>query len=284
MYEKILTLLKVGTPSVDTFAQTGEHHVPRFWGPGGEKPDAFSEPWDRETLLWASPPYSRLAECVQKIKSDQPTMVLVVPDWRRARWWKDLQNFVTRAQFFPKGTPVFQLHGRVEKPVKWGVWAYLIDPKEKFSRAPGVLNDPILTRVTGVGEQPSLARQPEARRTDRHTDFDRTKHWKVLSWNVNGLRALNRKQWLRDVIAEETPDVLCLQEIKLRSRGHHKVATIPGYVMFTSLCATREGYSGTRTYVRPDIVQYVQFGLPGVDSTADEGRVVTVELHDCFGV
>lgn len=278
LYNRILDLLRVCTPTIDTFAQTGENQVSRFWGPGGETEDAFSQPWNEDVLMWANPPYSRLDDCVRKILVDQPTMVLVVPDWRNTQWWKDLQPLITRAHYFPKGTAMFQLHGTPVHPVRWGVWAYLIDPHEKFSKVPGVLNDRVTSEVT------SASNLRPATTLSRHADFDRAKHWKVLTWNVNGLRALNRKRWLRDLITEEEPDVLCLQEVKLKAKGHHKIATIPGYVMFTSLCPTRDGYSGTRTYVRPELVQHVQFGLPEGDTEEEEGRVITVELSNCYVV
>ncbi len=100
---------------------------------------------------------------------------------------------------------------------------------------------------------------------------------KILSWNVNGIRAAHKKGFL-PWLAKEKPDVLCLQEIKGRPEQLEPELREPkGYhVVFTP--AQRPGYSGTAIYSRakPD---EVWTGV-GDERFDDEGRVTGVR----FGV
>jgi len=98
---------------------------------------------------------------------------------------------------------------------------------------------------------------------------------KLLSWNVNGLRAVMRKNFL-DVIAAEKPDVLCLQETKCQPTD------VPddwpkGYAMHWN-SAERKGYSGTAilTRVAPLSVR----SHMGKDEHDHEGRVLLAEFAD----
>ena len=70
---------------------------------------------------------------------------------------------------------------------------------------------------------------------------------KLYSWNVNGLRAVLRKGALQDFIAQEQPDVLCLQEIK--AKPEQVELDLPDYDIFWNP-AERPGYSGTATFVK----------------------------------
>ena len=98
---------------------------------------------------------------------------------------------------------------------------------------------------------------------------------KLISWNVNGLRAAWKKG-LADFMAAEGPDLLCLQETKIQDdqlidemRGPH------GYRSYWNM-AERKGYSGVVTYARPEpISANTGFGSPALDS---EGRIVHTEL------
>jgi exodeoxyribonuclease-3 len=64
---------------------------------------------------------------------------------------------------------------------------------------------------------------------------------RIFSWNVNGLRAVLRKNALQEFIASEKPDILCLQEIKAKPE---QVEVPEGYDMIIN-SAERSGYSGT---------------------------------------
>jgi len=100
---------------------------------------------------------------------------------------------------------------------------------------------------------------------------------KILSWNVNGIRAVQKKGFL-PWLERETPDVLCLQEIKARPEQlEPALREIPGYhAVFTP--AKRPGYSGTAIFTRkePDEV-WRGIGDPQFD---DEGRVTAVRFGD----
>ena len=98
---------------------------------------------------------------------------------------------------------------------------------------------------------------------------------KILSWNVNGLRAVHKKGFLPWVRTEK-PDVLCLQEIKARPEQlAAELREIPGYeAAFTP--ARKAGYSGTAIYTRlkPDEI-WTGVGESRFD---DEGRVTAVRF------
>ena len=99
---------------------------------------------------------------------------------------------------------------------------------------------------------------------------------KILSWNVNGIRAVRKKGFL-DWFAEEGPDVLCLQETKASPEQlTSELLEIPGYKAYFS-SAERKGYSGVALYTKeePTAVQY-GFGVPEFDS---EGRILMADYE-----
>ncbi len=100
---------------------------------------------------------------------------------------------------------------------------------------------------------------------------------KILTWNVNGLRAIAKKGFL-EWMAAEKPDVLCLQEIKARPEQlEPKLQVVPGYEAIFNP-ADRPGYSGTAIYTKqkPDEV-WVGIGDKQFDC---EGRVTGVRFGD----
>ena len=98
----------------------------------------------------------------------------------------------------------------------------------------------------------------------------------VLSWNVNGIRAVHRKKAL-DWFHEEQPDILCIQETKAQPDQIPKDLTdIEGYnVWFNS--ADRKGYSGVATYSKLP-AHKVHKGL-GFAEFDKEGRVLITEFE-----
>jgi exodeoxyribonuclease-3 len=96
----------------------------------------------------------------------------------------------------------------------------------------------------------------------------------LISWNVNGLRAVLGKT-LPAFIETEQPDILCLQEIKAEASQVADLAWCEGYEPFWC-SAKKKGYSGTLllTKHKPVKVTY-GIGLPGPD---DEGRVINAEF------
>lgn len=99
---------------------------------------------------------------------------------------------------------------------------------------------------------------------------------KLISWNVNGLRACLGKGFLESMAALD-PDVICLQETKLQP--HQIDLDLPGYQQFWN-SAQKKGYSGTAIFTRvaPLAVTY-DFGD---DLHRQEGRVITAEYPDFY--
>ena len=99
---------------------------------------------------------------------------------------------------------------------------------------------------------------------------------KLVTWNVNGLRACLNKGFL-DFFREEDADVFCLQETKLQP--HQIELELPGYEIYWN-SAEKKGYSGTAVFtrVKPLSVTY-GIGIPEHDT---EGRVITVEYEDFY--
>jgi len=109
---------------------------------------------------------------------------------------------------------------------------------------------------------------------------------KIISWNVNGLRAVKKSGHLENLFKCENPDVVCLQETKL-SRGIPDLPTIGSFDGYThyDCVSVKNGYSGTRVYVRSSINHsLLSYSLDtfeersGIDHMDDEGRVVIIEF------
>ena len=116
---------------------------------------------------------------------------------------------------------------------------------------------------------------------------------KLISWNVNGIRAVVKKNVFVPFVKKERPDVLCLQETKAE-RGQ-AVIDLPDYEEYWNSSTRKKGYSGTAIFVKKDLeVKEVILGLPEDlckkyklhdDSYGDpntEGRVMAMELKDFF--
>lgn len=99
---------------------------------------------------------------------------------------------------------------------------------------------------------------------------------KLISWNVNGLRAVCGKGFA-DIFADLDADFVCLQETKLQA-GQIDLEFL-GYQSFWNY-ADKKGYSGTVIYAR-EAPLAVTYGI-GVDEHDHEGRVVTLEMEDFF--
>jgi exodeoxyribonuclease-3 len=99
---------------------------------------------------------------------------------------------------------------------------------------------------------------------------------KLISWNVNGLRAVMKKgfeQWLK----AEAPDVLCLQEV--RAMPDQVDLSAMGYHVYWN-AAEKKGYSGTAILSRSEPISIVT-GMT-LDNYDQEGRVLTAEYPDWY--
>lgn len=99
---------------------------------------------------------------------------------------------------------------------------------------------------------------------------------KLVSWNVNGLRACLGKGFL-DFFSAADADAVCLQETKM----HQEQADLelPGYQQFWN-SAEKKGYSGTAVFTRVPPLN-VTFGI-GMAEHDSEGRVITVEYEPFY--
>lgn len=100
---------------------------------------------------------------------------------------------------------------------------------------------------------------------------------RLLSWNVNGIRAVYKKNFM-PWLAKAAPDVLCLQEIKAKTdQLPQELLTPAGYHAFWNPAA-RPGYSGVATFSKEEPVAVKKgFGIAKFD---EEGRVLETEFKD----
>lgn len=99
---------------------------------------------------------------------------------------------------------------------------------------------------------------------------------RLISWNVNGLRACVKKGFDEFVQAIDA-DVICLQETKLQAG--QIALSMEGYEQFWNY-AEKKGYSGTAIFSRKKPLS-VQYGL-GIDEHDKEGRVITLEYEEFY--
>lgn len=99
---------------------------------------------------------------------------------------------------------------------------------------------------------------------------------KMISWNVNGLRAVVGKGFL-DIFNELDADIFCLQETKLQA-GQIDL-DLPGYHQYWNY-AEKKGYSGTAIFTKEEPLS-VAYGI-GVEEHDKEGRVITLEFPDYY--
>ena len=98
---------------------------------------------------------------------------------------------------------------------------------------------------------------------------------KIISWNVNGLRACKTKGF-DEYFKQENADIFCVQETKMQE-GQLDL-DILGYKRYMS-SAEKKGYSGTLVYTKVEPLSVV-YGVNGLYN--DEGRVITLEYEDFY--
>lgn len=101
---------------------------------------------------------------------------------------------------------------------------------------------------------------------------------KLISWNVNGIRACVTKGFL-DFFQEIDADVFCIQESKMQE-GQLEL-DLPGYHQYWNY-AEKKGYSGTAIFSKQE-AQSVSYGM-GIPEHDTEGRVITLEFADFYMV
>ena len=116
---------------------------------------------------------------------------------------------------------------------------------------------------------------------------------KIYSWNVNGIRAVQRKALFEPFITKQAPDILCLQETKAQPDqvADEFAELFPGYKQFWH-SAEKKGYAGTAIFSKTEPLS-VLVGLPETitkkynltdkyGATTKEGRVLTLEFESFY--
>ena len=101
---------------------------------------------------------------------------------------------------------------------------------------------------------------------------------KLISWNVNGLRAIMGKNFMEFFEAADA-DIFCLQEAKLQA-GQIEM-DLPGYHQYWNY-AEKKGYSGTAIFTKQEPID-VRYGID-IEEHDKEGRVITLEFTDFYMV
>ena len=98
---------------------------------------------------------------------------------------------------------------------------------------------------------------------------------KIVSWNVNGLRACVKKGFF-DYFNESDADVFCMQEVKMEQKMFDY--ELPNYFQYWNP-ATKKGYSGTAVFSKKPALDVIK----GIDNlNNDEGRILTLEYEDYY--
>jgi exodeoxyribonuclease-3 len=100
---------------------------------------------------------------------------------------------------------------------------------------------------------------------------------KIYSWNVNGIRAVQKKGFV-DWVLSEKPDILCLQETKAQKEQlDDEILNIEGYTSYF-YAAEKKGYSGVAVYTRVEPASY-SHGM-GIEKYDTEGRVQVLDYGE----
>ena len=113
---------------------------------------------------------------------------------------------------------------------------------------------------------------------------------RLVSWNVNGIRAVSKKGLFVPFVDELDPDVICLQETK--AQQFQSEVELPGYEEHWN-SAQRKGYSGTAIFSKlaplnvttglsPSLIERFDMGTDTFGDPNNEGRVLTAEFPDFF--
>lgn len=104
---------------------------------------------------------------------------------------------------------------------------------------------------------------------------------KIISWNINGLRAVLKKNFL-DFLKKENPDILALQEIKIsEEKKNLENFNFPNYQQFWNP-AERPGYSGTLILYKNNLKILNKKNGLGLKKFDQEGRLQTIETKDFY--
>ena len=102
----------------------------------------------------------------------------------------------------------------------------------------------------------------------------------LVSWNVNGIRAIIKKEFIANVRAMQ-PDMICLQETKAaKEETLSALELLPEYKSFANSSKARKGYSGTAILTKEEPIA-VSYDM-GIEEFDQEGRVIAAEYSNFF--
>lgn len=115
---------------------------------------------------------------------------------------------------------------------------------------------------------------------------------KLVSWNVNGIRSVHKKDALVPFLEHVKPDIVCLQETK--AEEHQSEVDLPQYEEYWNSSKGRKGYAGTAIFSKIKPLSLI-FGFPedilkkyslkdGYGDPNEEGRVISAEFEDFYVV
>jgi len=99
---------------------------------------------------------------------------------------------------------------------------------------------------------------------------------KIISWNVNGIRSLIKKNILNDLLINNNPDIICFTETKLSNDFDSDLFNIYKHKYLN--LSIKKGYSGTLIYSKIEPIN-VTYGLYDIDN---EGRMITLEFNNFY--
>jgi len=102
---------------------------------------------------------------------------------------------------------------------------------------------------------------------------------KILSWNVNGIRACMNKGFV-DAVKKENPDIICIQETKAHPKQMNFGLTLPDYFIYWN-SATKKGYSGVLTLTKRKPLS-VRKEFSNDEIINSEGRFLQLEYNDFY--
>jgi exodeoxyribonuclease III len=102
---------------------------------------------------------------------------------------------------------------------------------------------------------------------------------KIISWNVNGLNAQLKKNYLNELIINEDPDILCLGETKINSNFNDEYFVDKFKYRYWHISTIKKGYSGVSILIKNKKPLNIKYGLYDIDN---EGRVITIEFSKFY--
>ena len=95
---------------------------------------------------------------------------------------------------------------------------------------------------------------------------------KIITWNINGFVSTTKSGHLQDLIKDQTPDIVCLQEIKINNKVDMNISD--EYNVYTNYDPNRPGYSGTAIMYKKNI------DINKFRKNKTEGRLISMEFDD----